>query len=187
MILLYEPKKFNVQIDNNGTIAYRISIQNKQYKRSTGIKEGDYKYYNELNTFLKKLDDLKHLNKIEELEKIVFSKKKKPETKTDSKTIREIYNLALTQFLKPTSKANINKYKNAVDKFDKFFPNFPIIKIDRKIVKRFIYKCIDSKLSYYTVTGYKTMLTTLLQFAEEEGFIKTIPKLKCQVNLSLNI
>lgn len=181
IIKLYEPKYFNIQINRN-VINYRIYHQGKQIKRSTGIKKGDFKQYKQLNSFLKKLDELKYFNNTSEIEKIIFKKKdavKLSETKIEIKsheTISDIFELAKSSILKPTSAANVNKYKNAVDKFNTLYPSFDIKNIERKTIRDFIYKCMDMNLSYFTISGYKTMIVTLLTFAFDEGIISSIPK-----------
>ena len=181
-IKLYEPKYFNIQI-NRDVINYRIYHDGKQYKRSTGVKEGDVKQYKKLNSFLKKLDELKYFNNTSEIEKILFKKNvnstnsiTKSNPDVNYLTLSNIFEIAKSSILKPTTNANVNKYKNAVDKFNLVFPKLDVKNIERKTIRDFVYKCIDMDLSYFTISGYKTMIITLLNFAFDEGIISSVPK-----------
>ena len=62
--------------------------------------------------------------------------------------------------------------------------NTPDLKqIDLKMIKSFIYQCIEDRYSYYTVLGFKKMVQSLLSFAEEEGFVDKLVKVRMPAQL----
>jgi hypothetical protein len=104
---IYKPSNFYLKKINK-SYCYVIYLDGKQYTRSLKIKVDETKRIPELNKKLKYLDELKTFERNDELKAILF--KKEIAKKQIVRTLRDLFDLAKTDFLKQTTKGNIDQY-----------------------------------------------------------------------------